>query len=286
MGYELLDNDLTKSTLWMFGSKDAKILFVTLLSECHGSDVVRIPIPVIYRLAGLTLDEGAVALAELEAPDPESKFMGDGGRRVVRVEDEDGRGLSLPSYKSRRHRYLDAERKRTERSQRDDETASSRSVTPRPAASGSVQTRHATAPLKTETETETETEKKETLGRERASRFAPPSLSDVQEYGKEIPGLDAAAFFDFYASKGWKVGSAPMKDWKAAARNWRRRDVGNTQNSPRVVIHKNQSDLDREREGDEIARNRAAATREREERERDYGWTEAEVEAMKREGTL
>ena len=29
MSYELLENELTKSTLWMFGSKDAKILFVS-----------------------------------------------------------------------------------------------------------------------------------------------------------------------------------------------------------------------------------------------------------------
>jgi len=111
--------------------------------------------------------------------------------------------------------------------------------------------------------------------RERASRvrFAPPSLVEVAEYGKEIPGLNAEAFCDFYASKGWKVGSQPMKDWKAAARNWRRRDRANDSGAPRVVVHKNQADLDREREGDEIARNRAAATREREEREaRENHW--------------
>lgn len=30
----------------------------------------------------------------------------------------------------------------------------------------------------------------------------------------------AQSFFDFYQSKGWVVGKAPMKDWKAAARRW------------------------------------------------------------------
>ena len=29
--------------------------------------------------------------------------------------------------------------------------------------------------------------------------------------------------FDYYESKGWKVGKAPMKCWKSAARNWKRR---------------------------------------------------------------
>ena len=38
--------------------------------------------------------------------------------------------------------------------------------------------------------------------------------------------MDGAAFCDFYASKGWKVGSSPMRDWRAAARNWARRDAG------------------------------------------------------------
>jgi len=29
--------------------------------------------------------------------------------------------------------------------------------------------------------------------------------------------------FDYYESKGWKVGKSPMKCWKSAARNWLRR---------------------------------------------------------------
>jgi hypothetical protein len=29
---------------------------------------------------------------------------------------------------------------------------------------------------------------------------------------------------NFYSSKGWKVGSAAMKDWRAAVRTWEGRD--------------------------------------------------------------
>tara|TARA_R110000824_G_scaffold15839_1_gene66447 strand:+ start:2187 stop:2951 length:765 start_codon:yes stop_codon:yes gene_type:complete len=36
-------------------------------------------------------------------------------------------------------------------------------------------------------------------------------------------GNEALSFYDYYASKGWKVGQSPMKDWQAAARNWVRR---------------------------------------------------------------
>ncbi len=52
-----------------------------------------------------------------------------------------------------------------------------------------------------------------------------PSLDEVKAYCFERgKGMDAEAFYDFYEAKGWKVGSAPMKDWKAAVRNWERKD--------------------------------------------------------------
>ena len=58
-----------------------------------------------------------------------------------------------------------------------------------------------------------------------SSRFAPPSLQQVQEYCLERGNsIDPQRFVDFYASKGWKVGNSPMKDWKAAVRNWELRD--------------------------------------------------------------
>jgi hypothetical protein len=35
----------------------------------------------------------------------------------------------------------------------------------------------------------------------------------------------ASAFYDYFESNGWKVGGkAPMRDWKAAARNWCRNE--------------------------------------------------------------
>lgn len=57
-------------------------------------------------------------------------------------------------------------------------------------------------------------------------RFAAPSVDDVKEYAEEKDlELDAERFVDYYESKGWKVGTTPMKDWKAAARNWAARDA-------------------------------------------------------------
>lgn len=56
--------------------------------------------------------------------------------------------------------------------------------------------------------------------------FVPPTLEQVQEYVKEAGlKMDAQRFVDYFSSNGWKVGGkAPMKDWKAAARNWAARE--------------------------------------------------------------
>lgn len=56
-------------------------------------------------------------------------------------------------------------------------------------------------------------------------RFTPPAVEDVESYCRERGNaVDAQRFVDFYASKGWKVGNAGMRDWHAAVRNWERQD--------------------------------------------------------------
>ena len=87
-----------------------------------------------------------------------------------------------------------------------------------------------------ESESEKESEKeKEMKGKRaaKAARFSPPSTDDVSAYaaGRGLD-IDAAAFVDFYAAKGWKVGTSPMRDWRAAVRNWCRRDGGRGRPGP------------------------------------------------------
>lgn len=57
-----------------------------------------------------------------------------------------------------------------------------------------------------------------------SSRFVPPSVEEAAAYFAErgAPAGEAVRFCDFYAAKGWKVGRSPMKDWRAAVRNWLR----------------------------------------------------------------
>ena len=51
--------------------------------------------------------------------------------------------------------------------------------------------------------------------------FIKPSTDEVAVYCQERHnGIDAHRFWDFYESKGWKVGKNGMKDWRACVRTW------------------------------------------------------------------
>lgn len=65
------------------------------------------------------------------------------------------------------------------------------------------------------------------------TRFSPPPVEEVSEYLEDLfldpkwqrsflsnPPETAEEIHDYYTSNGWKVGRNPMKDWRAACRNW------------------------------------------------------------------
>ena len=57
----------------------------------------------------------------------------------------------------------------------------------------------------------------------RGTRFIPPTPDEVRAYCLERGGrVSAEKWYDYYTANGWKVGKNPMKDWKAAVRNWER----------------------------------------------------------------
>lgn len=102
-----------------------------------------------------------------------------------------------------------------------------------------------------ESESEKESEKEKVKKRKRAAppRFSPPSPDEVAAYAEGLGlDIDAAAFVDFYAAKGWKVGTSPMRDWRAAVRNWCRRDggrgrVGPSGQAPRGAVRDEYAEL-------------------------------------------
>lgn len=51
-------------------------------------------------------------------------------------------------------------------------------------------------------------------------RFTKPTIDEIELLGT---GINAQEFWDFYEANGWRVGQNSMKDWRAAARNWKRR---------------------------------------------------------------
>lgn len=62
---------------------------------------------------------------------------------------------------------------------------------------------------------------KEGIVKGRNKKFIKPKIEEVRSYCLERKNVvDPETFFDFYESKGWLVGKAPMKNWKAAIRTW------------------------------------------------------------------
>ncbi|UAM98845.1 MULTISPECIES: transcriptional regulator [Polaribacter] len=68
-----------------------------------------------------------------------------------------------------------------------------------------------------------------------------PILEEVMKYFQEqnFPEIEANKFFNYFSSNGWLVGGkTPMKNWKAAAKNWMLNSVkySNNGNSSKAVI--------------------------------------------------
>lgn len=61
---------------------------------------------------------------------------------------------------------------------------------------------------------------------QKRARFQKPTIEQLNEYASEMnySNFNANQFYDHYESNGWKVGRNPMKDWRAAVRNWVSRD--------------------------------------------------------------
>lgn len=75
---------------------------------------------------------------------------------------------------------------------------------------------------------------------EKKKRFVKPTIEEIEKYCKERNNdIKAQAFFDFYESKGWKIGKEIMKDWKACVRTWEQRNGTNTKTVIKEEFDKN-----------------------------------------------
>jgi hypothetical protein len=56
------------------------------------------------------------------------------------------------------------------------------------------------------------------------TKFIPPTVEEVRAYCESRGnGIDPERFVAFYASKGWRIGKEPMKDWQMAIITWEKR---------------------------------------------------------------
>lgn len=64
----------------------------------------------------------------------------------------------------------------------------------------------------------------------------PPTKEDVDDYFLEM-GIrnESSKFFDYFESNGWRVGRNKMKDWRSAARNWKRRGIEGGMIKPQAI---------------------------------------------------
>lgn len=72
--------------------------------------------------------------------------------------------------------------------------------------------------------------------------FAKPTPDKINQFAFEQK-LNLEGYFDYYESNGWKVGKNAMRDWKAAARNWsKRQGQYNNSNQQKPDFNDNNTD--------------------------------------------
>ncbi|WP_294468644.1 helix-turn-helix domain-containing protein [uncultured Anaerofustis sp.] len=78
--------------------------------------------------------------------------------------------------------------------------------------------------------------------------FAKPDRESIKSYCMERKNsIDAGKFYDFYESKGWMIGSSPMRDWKACIRNWERNEEEKVKREKAISKNKGKTEIESDR---------------------------------------
>lgn len=75
------------------------------------------------------------------------------------------------------------------------------------------------------------------VAHKKTKKFVKPTIEEIEKFAHEynLRNLDAQYFYDYYESNGWMVGKNHMKDWKATAKNWNRRQFSTSRQRGNVV---------------------------------------------------
>jgi len=217
MGWTKLFSEIVTSSIWSEDDK-TRIVWITILALKDMRGFVPAAIPGLANAARVSVDECKAALAKLESPDEYSRTPDYDGRRIVKV---DGGWQVLNHSKYRDGVSSDPEtsaareRMRRMRERKEEE--------------GDTEDTDTDTDTDTVLRNDTVTHRNVTPELRKPDKRIPESLEIAKAYGVEIgmPAADVESFYDHFASNGWKVsGKAPMKDWKAAMRNWHRNSAG------------------------------------------------------------
>lgn len=65
--------------------------------------------------------------------------------------------------------------------------------------------------------------------------FKKPTIEEIRQYCTERNNnIDAKKFWNFYESKGWKIGKTPMEDWQACVQTWETNEPSTKNNDTKV----------------------------------------------------
>jgi hypothetical protein len=211
-GYCKLFSSIVASTIWR-ETNETRLLWITMLALADRDGIVEASVPGLADLAKLPIEATRQALQKLQSPDPDSRSPEFEGRRIQAIRggwkilnyeayrEKCDQNEVLEKHRLRQQRYRERHKLVTLGDARD---AALRSVTPAYAygdASASA-------------------------GKEGSVREGKPKdIAAVRLYAAEIhlSNTEAEKFFDHFESNGWKQGGrTPMKDWRAALRNWQR----------------------------------------------------------------
>ncbi len=94
----------------------------------------------------------------------------------------------------------------------------------------------------------------EYIEEQKNKRFVKPTIDEIELYCQEKnKHVDADRFWNFYESKGWKVGKSPMKDWRAAISNWAKE---NTPPQTNYIPRRNDEEIKRLASSAELTKQR------------------------------
>jgi hypothetical protein len=182
-----LFSSITESTIWV-EPDHIRITWIAMLAMCDRRGRVWASIPGLANRARVSVEQAAEAIERFLAPDPYSRTPDNDGRRIE-VIDGGWRLLNYDKYRQIKDEETVLESKRNYiNSRRAAERKVSKVVT---AKSG---------------------------------KFTKPTMEEIKLACAKIglPESEGEKFFDFYESKGWKVGKNPMVSWPHALSNWKK----------------------------------------------------------------